>query len=393
MKLATSVLALTLLTAGAASAQEDAATLLARADEKLAKFEQTAGRIPQMQTQLQQAQQSGDQARFAELKKQAEALDTELKGIIKEAVGLYEQTLQVDPSEGRAYTGLGALKLSTGDLDAGSADLEKAIALRPDHIPSYYYRATVRFGRMDYPGSLEDSKKVVAANYKVDRMKELQITTLAAVHDFAGVVALLDEIVAANGSEQAKQYAKTYREYQTFLAEENRLREAEAKAGDLPRVKFVTDKGEIVIELFENEAPNTVANFVSLVEKGFYDGIRFHRVIAGFMAQGGDPNSKDADPANDGQGGPGYKFADELAGAIRKHFSGSLSMANAGPNTNGSQFFITFVPTWHLNGRHTVFGRVAEGMDVVYQLRKGTTIQKAMVLRKREHAYQPKKLD
>ena len=111
-----------------------------------------------------------------------------------------------------------------------------------------------------------------------------------------------------------------------------------------------TNKGDIEVELFENEAPNTVANFITLVEKGFYNGLSFHRVLPNFMAQGGDPKG-------DGTGGPGYTIADECSGPNhRLHFRGSLSMAKeARPDTGGSQFFITFVPTSHLDGIHTVF--------------------------------------
>ena len=121
---------------------------------------------------------------------------------------------------------------------------------------------------------------------------------------------------------------------------------------------FVTSKGEIVVSLFADKAPNTVNNFVFLAREGFYDGTTFHRVIPNFMAQGGDP-------AGTGRGGPGYRFADEFAPGLKHDKPGILSMANAGPNTNGSQFFLTFVPTPHLDGRHAVFGEVVGGMDVL----------------------------
>ena len=116
--------------------------------------------------------------------------------------------------------------------------------------------------------------------------------------------------------------------------------------------------GEIEIELFAAEAPVTVNNFVFLAREGYYDGVTFHRVIPGFMAQGGDPTGS-------GSGGPGYRFGDEFHPSRLHDSSGILSMANAGPGTNGSQFFITFVPTPHLDGHHTVFGKVVSGMDVV----------------------------
>ena len=179
-------------------------------------------------------------------------------------------------------------------------------------------------------------------------------------------------------------------------AAEQKLREAEAKADDLPRVLLKTTKGDIEIELFENEAPNTVANFISLVEKKFYDGLTFHRVLHGFMAQGGDPKG-------DGTGGPGYTIACECQQPNhRLHFRGSLSMAHAGPDTGGSQFFLTFVPTKSLDGKHTVFGRVVKGFDVLGQAPAArsrrrtagaspTRSSKAKVIRKREHEYVPKK--
>src|SRR5689334_2295176 len=125
-----------------------------------------------------------------------------------------------------------------------------------------------------------------------------------------------------------------------------------------------TEKGDIQIELFAAQAPKTVSNFVFLAREGFYNGTTFHRVIGGFMAQGGDPTGT-------GTGGPGYKWADEQSALGLKHESeGILSMANAGPNTNGSQFFITYGPTPHLNGKHAVFGRVVGGMNVAKALRE-----------------------
>ncbi|MGO8950509.1 MAG: peptidylprolyl isomerase [Ktedonobacterales bacterium] len=126
---------------------------------------------------------------------------------------------------------------------------------------------------------------------------------------------------------------------------------------------FHTDKGDFTVELFAKQAPVTVNNFVFLAREGYYDGTTFHRVIKGFMAQGGDPTGT-------GTGGPGYKFNDEAGALALTHDGpGTLSMANAGPNTNGSQFFITFGATPHLNGKHGVFGRVVSGMDVVNSLR------------------------
>jgi len=122
-----------------------------------------------------------------------------------------------------------------------------------------------------------------------------------------------------------------------------------------------TEKGDIRIELFAKQAPKTVNNFVFLARQGYYDNTTFHRVLADFMAQGGDLTGT-------GSGGPGYRFEDEIAPDLTFDSAGILAMANAGPNTNGSQFFITFAPTPWLNGHHTIFGKVIEGMDVLFSI-------------------------
>jgi cyclophilin family peptidyl-prolyl cis-trans isomerase len=127
------------------------------------------------------------------------------------------------------------------------------------------------------------------------------------------------------------------------------------------KVKFTTTLGEFTAELFEDKAPKTAGNFLDLVKKGFYDGIIFHRVIDDFMIQGGDPTGT-------GMGGPGYEIADEFGPGLAHDREGILSMANAGPNTGGSQFFITLVPTPWLDGHHAIFGQIVEGMDVVHKI-------------------------
>ena len=131
-----------------------------------------------------------------------------------------------------------------------------------------------------------------------------------------------------------------------------------------------TNKGNIVLELFEDDAPNTVANFVKLINDGFYDGLKFHRIISNFMIQGGCP-------VGNGTGGPGYKIKCEIN--PRKHLTGTLSMAHAGKDTGGSQFFITHSPQPHLDGLHTVFGQVIEGMDVVNKMKQGDVMKKVTV--------------
>jgi cyclophilin family peptidyl-prolyl cis-trans isomerase len=174
-------------------------------------------------------------------------------------------------------------------------------------------------------------------------------------------------------------------------------RENIAKANDLPHVLLKTTKGNIDLELFEDQAPNTVANFVSLVQSGFYKDVTFHRVLKGFMAQGGDPKGT-------GTGGPGYTIPDECHLANhREHFRGTLSMAKTGlPDSGGSQFFLCFVPTPQLDGKHTVFGRVVSGMDVLAKLQRRNPddaeaprpdkILEAKVIHPRPHPYKPQKM-
>ena len=220
------------------------------------------------------------------------------------------------------------------------------------------------------------------------------------MHDFQAAELLLKQAEkSAAIDRQGQQYLQllTAGEIQEHWKKEQAIRRQEAEANDLPRVKLQTSKGDIVLELYENEAPKAVANFVSLVEKKFYDGLTFHRVLPGFMAQGGCPDG-------DGTGGPGYNIPCEChQDGHRIHFSGSLSMAHAGKDTGGSQFFLTFRPTQHLDGRHTVFGRVIEGFQALYDLQEidpssrfrgqePDKIIKATVIRKRDHVYAPTKV-
>ncbi len=176
----------------------------------------------------------------------------------------------------------------------------------------------------------------------------------------------------------SKERPDASQEDQTAMTSEQTAKIVDDKT--LPQVLIKTDKGDIKLELYEDDAPNTVANFINLIEKGYYNGLTFHRVIADFMIQTGDPTGT-------GAGGPGYSFKDEFSS--RKHQTGTLSMANRGPNTNGSQIFITHKPTPWLDGKHTVFGQVLEGQDVVDKIEQGDKMLKVTVLQKRDHKYTP----
>ena len=212
-----------------------------------------------------------------------------------------------------------------------------------------------------------------------DALNALDTIPEEATADNAGLAAQI---------EQLRQNCESYLELWPL---EQVIRSTQDATGDLPHVELVTSGGSIVLELFELEAPNTVANFISLVEAGFYDGTKFHRVLANFMAQGGDPNTKPDGQGVPGQGGPGYRIHDEhTREGARNHFAGSLSMANSGtPHSGGSQFFLTHEPTPHLNGKHTVFGRILEGLDVARGLKINDVLESATVLRKRDHEYSP----
>ena len=142
-----------------------------------------------------------------------------------------------------------------------------------------------------------------------------------------------------------------------------------------------TNRGVMKVEFFEKDAPNTVKNFTDLAEKGFYDGLKFHRVIPNFVVQGGCPNSRDGAKGQPGTGGPGYKIDCELTGGNQYHDRGVLSMAHAGRNTGGSQFFIVHsrAQTAHLDRNHTVFGKVVEGLDIIDQIRANDEIKKIVV--------------
>ncbi len=181
----------------------------------------------------------------------------------------------------------------------------------------------------------------------------------------AGIIFVLSALISASCGGQEPETATTQKP-KTYSAPQPMVIDTSKQYTAI----IETEKGDLVLELFAGDVPKTVNNFVFLAREGFYDGTTFHRVIPDFLAQGGDPTGS-------GSGGPGYKFADEFT--EHTHVIGALSMANAGPNTNGSQFFITYTPQHQLDGKHSVFGQLIEGMDVLQEIRQGDTLTRIVI--------------
>ncbi len=279
-------------------------------------------------------------------------------------------------ARGEAYRIYGRRREALADLDraAKARPEDRDLALRVArllHELNRFAAAAAAFEKLLEGGGDAETRTLLAmAYFNVHRFED-------AVRIFE---ALAKDPARAEQAKVAEEQRRLAASYVDLWKGEQEVRAREAKSDDLPRVRLTTSRGEIELELFENEAPNTVANLVELVARKFFDNLAFHRVIPGFMVQGGCPRG-------DGTGDPGYRFKDELGGAYRRHFRGSISMANSGPDTNGSQFFITHLPTEHLNGKHTVFGRVVKGQEVVDETQQGDRILKAEVIRKRDHEY------
>jgi cyclophilin family peptidyl-prolyl cis-trans isomerase len=358
----------------ATEAKPDAAAEDAPAADKgpaAKKFDETYGAWKEILKQLREVRtkyQTADEAETVALKTQWDELiaqaDAMLPALRADAMAAYEEAPNLDSTITRFLVKLLADDVARDDYQAGAKLADVLIKNGCDFKQIYNHAGVIAFVTNDY----DNAEKYL---------------------NMAGEANALDETGTG--------YLSLIPEYRKLWEREQKLREAEAAADDLPRVKLATSKGDIIIELFENEAPQTVGNFVNLVEQGFYNDKIFHRVLPNFMAQGGDPKG-------DGTGGPGYNIYCECYEKDRRdHFQGTLSMAHAGRDTGGSQFFLTFVPTPHLNGRHTAFGRVIEGMDVLSKLQRidpsnpataatPDKIVTAEVVRKRDHEYVPTKV-
>ncbi len=245
----------------------------------------------------------------------------------------------------------------------------------------------------------------VLKNHKPDPAKDPAAAMILATCHFAqhrfqealdALAGFPDPTTSPNfqGASSADQLRRSVKDAMEAWPGEQIIRQREESAGDLPQVLLVTSRGKITLELFEDQAPNTVANFIKLIDQGFYNTSKFHRQEPNFMAQGGDPFSKPGAVGTPGQGDPGYNIPDETERLDhRNHFTGSLAMAKTpAPNSGGCQFYITAVPTPHLNGKHTVFGRVIDGLDVAQSLKRDDVIELMTVIRRRPHEYNPQTL-
>jgi cyclophilin family peptidyl-prolyl cis-trans isomerase len=270
-------------------------------------------------------------------------------GDLEAAEETFKQVVELDAGNAPAHSTLAYIYFQQGRIDEAIAETEVVIELVPDDYASYANLAVF------YQLKEEIDEAVSAAEKAVELAPELE---RAAVQGFFVQRGLLEE-------EPVPTLEPGQRAGDLEPAQRNRIY-AESPPMTLDPEKsyqavIVTEKGEIVLDLYADRAPNTVNNFVFLAREGFYDDTTFHRVLADFMAQGGDPTGT-------GTGGPGYTFADEFHPELRHDGPGVLSMANSGANTNGSQFFITYEATPWLDDRHAVFGRVVEGLDVLQAL-------------------------
>ena len=311
----------------------------------------------------------------------------------------YDQALRVL----KAAEADGKLDAGAGQRNLELAEAYVTFAKNPKDLPSAERVAENAYLTNQYQQTLDIVRDQIAAGNKTESILSYGGTAHFANNQFTEAVQLLEQAKEAKLlNPEAERTLDDAQKYVEFWKAEQALRTAEQAAKgeqQVPRALIKTNRGDIEVLLCENEAPNTVANFVSLAENKKYDGLKFHRVEPNFVVQGGDPNSADDDPTNDGQGGPGYQIPCEcFVDNARLHFRGSLSMAHSGKDTGGSQFFITHRPTAHLNPDaesqrgHTVFGYVTKGMDVVDKIRAGDSITSIQVLSKRDHKYMPRKV-
>jgi cyclophilin family peptidyl-prolyl cis-trans isomerase len=393
----TALVTLVLLVSSARADETSPAPADAIAQAKLAfdrqfnAYKDAVRQVERLRTEYQTADQDGRAKINAELGQRISAMQTLVDGMVADAIELYRLAPGANPEITDLLVGVAKYDIAGRDMPRSAGQV----------IGGDRYEEAMPIINLLVDGGTDQTGLPVwgflcaVATNDYDLAKEYldmahESGALADSSLYEGAAGkLLQKVVLG--------FAQLFDEEREKWAKESAIRAAEAAADNLPRVRLSTTKGDITLELFENEAPQTVANFITLVKKGFYDGLAFHRVIPLFMAQGGAPDV-------DGRGGPGYAIRDEChQPGARMHFRGSLSMAHsAQPDSGGSQFFITFVPTPHLDGKHTVFGRVTDGLEVLAELQrrepkndptynaslpKPDRILKAEVLRDRGHEY------
>ncbi len=359
--------------AGAVSSAQPGAKA-AEFTKTFAQWQETIGKLGAMKVEYTS---SGDAAKKAQIAKDYKALFATTPALLDKLLDTAKAAYAEAPNSDKAITDLLVSTLS----DCTYRDLQN-------------HR---KVGIDDYERAFPIGKLLMDKKCPDPMVPDLAGLAAFCCNEFDLADAYLKQAQASNRIDPtAMHYLEMIDYYKDAWAKEKQIRSAEEKANDLPRVLLKTTAGDMELELFENEAPNTVLNFVTLVDSGFYNGLAFHRVLPGFMAQGGDPKGN-------GTGGPGYSIPCECYRPDhRMHFRGSLSMAHAGKDTGGSQFFLTFVPTQNLDGKHTVFGRVISGFDTLGKIKPrdpndptvgdADKILEAKVTRRRQHPYDVKDL-
>ena len=359
-------------------------------DQRFEAYKDAARRIEALQSDFQTADPAAREQINSQLRDAVAAAKQSLNAMVDSATALYRAAPNADPQITELLTtvakfySVGESPQSEKGVVNGGDNYERALPI--DDALGIGGAGEKRLALWGVLADFDTSGNDVAQKY-LDAAKE------------SGVLAhpqTLEDPVDQQAMASVLQYAGLMDKYRQLWAEEQAIRAAEAAANDLPRVKLATTKGDIVVELFENEAPQATANFVTLAKSGFYNDVGLPRVVPRVMPQGGAPDG-------DGTGGPGDALRGECQEPnARHHFRGSLSMAHTGRDTGGSQFFLTFVPTTHLDGKHTVFGRVVEGIEVLGELQKRDPqepsatppdrIITAEVIRDRGHEYKFDKL-
>lgn len=314
-------------------------------DAQFSKWKEVLVEMNNLRVKFQDADKGTKEKLQVELKKQYEKARTMIPGMVKSGIVVYKADPKGNQDLKKFLGGVG-LEYATNCRYKEAIPILKAVQEGGGKDLDLMYACSViaNFSLGNYEATKENFIPLFKSELiKEDASKISNPRIKQLVSGIQGLAAVLPTHKAVWDKEQA-------------------IRKKEAEADDLPRVLLKTTKGDIVLELFENEAPNAVKSFVNLVDSGFYNGLTFHRVIPFFMAQGGDPTGS-------GNGGPGYAIPCECYKEnARKHFAGTLSMAHAGRDTGGSQFFLTTIPTTFLDGRHTAFGRIVKGLETVGKL-------------------------